>query len=105
MKVEIQSDVSTANSSKDRLGAGPERNKVMHHILGCKTEYRTEISVSRMFLQRKLCRCWNAACLFFQYYNTIAILQKTADHASHTLLQDEGVEQKEQAILGNGYVG
>ena len=73
MKVEIQSDSSSSNSLTDRFGAGPDRNTLTHFIFGCKNEYETEISVSRKFLPRKLCRCWNEASLFLhQHYTSIA---------------------------------
>ena len=49
MKVEIQSDSSSANSLTDRLGAG-QRNTLTRGTFGYNSEYKTEISVSRRCL-------------------------------------------------------
>ena len=48
MKVQIQSESSTAVSLTDRLGA------LIHASLGYKNEFKIETSVFRMFLQRKI---------------------------------------------------
>ena len=92
MKVEIQSDSSTTNSLTDRLGAGPERNTLIHFTLGYKNEFKTEISVSRRCLQRKCVQMLERSQSLLQYYNSIANLQVwySTDHGSHTSLQDDG---------------
>ena len=72
MKVEIQSDCSLANALTDRLGAGPRTNHTLiRSTFGYKNESKTETSVSRRFLQRKLCRCWNEASLCFSTAATL----------------------------------
>ena len=45
----------------------------VHDILVYKNEYITKISVSRKFLPRKLCRCWNEASLYFSTATALQI--------------------------------
>ena len=55
MKIEIQSDSSTAGSLTDRLGAGQRKNNLTRGISGCKNESKMETSVSRRCLTAKNC--------------------------------------------------
>ena len=83
MKVEIQSDSSTANSLTDRLGVG-QRSK---HI---DTRYFW-IPERVQDGDLKLRRCWNEASLCFGTATNIASLQDwySTYHGSHTPLQDD----------------
>ena len=70
LKVDIQSDSSTANSLTDRLGAGFRTKHIDTRFFG---EFKMEISVSRKFFQRKLCRYWTEANLCFSATTTLQI--------------------------------
>ena len=68
MKVEIPSYSSTANSLTDRLEQNPERNTLTHEIFRCQKEYKTEISVSGKFLQRKIVQILERSLSQLQHY-------------------------------------
>ena len=90
MKIEIQSDSSTANSLTDRLGAG-QRTKHTRFFWN-KEEFKMETSVSRRCLQRRTAQVLERSQSQLQYYNNSASLQDwySTDHGSHTPLQDDG---------------
>ena len=73
MKVEIRSDTSTANSLTDHLGAGPRTKHIIQDTSGHRNEINMEISLSKGYLQRKLCRCWNEASLCISTTTTLQI--------------------------------
>ena len=82
MKIEIQSDSSTANSLTDRLGAG-QRTK---HI---DTQY----------LQRRTAQVLERSQSLLQYCNNIASLQDWYS-TDHTPLQDDGGEPMMDLVKG-----
>ena len=95
MKIEIQSDISTANSLTDRLGAGPRTKHIdTRYLSGYKNEFKMESSVSRRCLQRRTAQMLERKQSLLQYCNNFASLQHwySIDHGSHTPLQDEGDE-------------
>ena len=95
MKIEIQSDSSTANSLTDRLKAG---QRTLHTdtqvLLETRTSPQTETSASRRCLQRRTAQMLERRQSLLQCYNNIASLHDwySTDHGSHTPLQDEGDE-------------
>ena len=92
MKGEIQSDRSTAKYFTDLLGAGPRTKHIFLSIpFGYKNEFKTEISISRKFLQRKIVQILERSQLQLQYYNSIANLHDwySTDHGPHTKLLDD----------------
>ena len=80
MKIEIQSDSSTANSLTDRLGAG-QRTKHIH----------TRYFWMQERVQRRTAQMLERSQCLLQYYKNMASLQDwySTDHGSHTPLQDE----------------
>ena len=67
MKIEIQSDSSTANSLPDRLGAGQRTKHIDTRYFGYKNEFMTETSVSRWCLQRKTSQMLERSQFLLQY--------------------------------------
>ena len=94
MKIERQSDSSTANSLTDRSEQDSERNTLTRGTSGYKNESKMETSVSRRCLQRRTAQMLERSKSLLQYYNNVASLQDwySTDHGSHTPLQDEGDE-------------
>ena len=92
MKIEIQSDSSTSNSSTDRLGAGQRTKHIDTRYFWIQNEFKMETSVSRKCLRRETAQMLERSQSLLQKYNNIASLQDwyATDHGSHTRLQDEG---------------
>ena len=92
MKIETQSDSSTANSLTDRLGAGQRTKHIDTRFFWNKKEFKMETSVSRRCLQRRTAQVLERSQSLLQYYNHSASLQDwySTDHGSHTPLQDDG---------------
>ena len=92
MKIEIESDSSTANSLTDRLGAG-QRTKLIDTRYFCIQESPRRVpSVSRRCLQRRTAQMLERSQSLLQHYINIASLQDwySADHGSHTPQQHDG---------------
>ena len=102
MKIEIQSDSSTANSLTDRWEQDSERNTLTRGTSGYKNESKTETSVSRRCLQRRTAQMLERSQSLLQYYNNIVSLQDwySTDRGSHTPLQDEGDEPMMDLVTG-----
>ena len=100
MKVEIQSDSSTANSLTDRWEQDSERNTLTRGTFGHKNEFKTEISVSKRCFQRRTAHMLERRQSLLQYYNNIASLQDwySTDHGSHTRLQDDDDEPMTELV-------
>ena len=83
MKVEIQSDSSTANSWTHRLGQAV--------LLDTRSSPRRRSQYQEGAYSEELRRCWNEYC-------NIASLQDwySTDPGSHTPLQDEGLQTQNQ---------
>ena len=92
MKVEIQSDSSTANSLTDRFRAGPRTKHTDTPTSGYKNEFKMEISASRRCLQSKNCADVRRSHFLLPYYNDTASVQDwcSTDNGSQTPLQDDG---------------
>ena len=71
-----------------------ERSTLTCGTSGYKNELKTETSVSRRCLQRRTALMLERSQSLLQYYNNIASLQDwySADHGSHTPLEDESDE-------------
>ena len=93
MKIEIQSDSSTANSLTDRWEQDSERNTLTRGTFGYKHEFKMETSESRRCLQRRTAQMLERSQSLLQYYNNSESLQDwySTDHGSHTPRQDEGL--------------
>ena len=91
MKIEIQSDSSTANSLRNRL-QDSERSTFARVTSGYKKESKTETSVLEGAYSEEPARMLEQNQSLLQYYNNFASLQDwySTDHGSHTPLQDEG---------------
>ena len=55
MKVETQSDRSTTNSLTDRLGAGPERNTLIHYTFGVQERVQERVLSIEKVPTAKMC--------------------------------------------------
>ena len=99
MKIEIQSDSSTANSLTEH---DSERNTLTRGTSGCQNESKTGTSVSRRCLWRRTAEMLERCQSLLQYCNNIASLQDSysTDHGSHTPLQDEGDEPMMDLVTG-----
>ena len=75
MKVEIQSDSSTANSLTIEWEQDSERNRLTRGTSGYKNEFKTERSVTRRCLQRRTAQMLERSQSLLQHYNNIANLQ------------------------------
>ena len=74
MKVEIQSDSSTANSLTDRLGAGQRTKHIdTRYFLRQKTSSRRRSQHQEGAYSEQLCRCWNVASLCFITATTLHV--------------------------------
>ena len=91
MKVEMQSDSSTANSLLDRLGAGQRTKHIDTRTFGYKNEFKMKTSVSRRCVQRRTAQMLEQNQSLLQHYNNIASLQDwhSTDYGSPTPLQDD----------------
>ena len=69
-----------------------DRSTLTRGTFGYKNEPKTETSVSRRCQQQRTAQTLEGSQALLQYYNNIASLQDwfSADHGSHTPLQDEG---------------
>ena len=71
MKIEIQSDSSTANPLTDRLGAGQRTKHIdTRGTSGYKKEFKMETHCQESAHGEKLRRCWNEASLCFSTTTT-----------------------------------
>ena len=85
MKVEIQSDRSTANSLTDRLGAGQRTKHIDTRCFWIQERVQDgDLSIKKVPTAQMLER----SQVVLQYYNNIASLQDwySTDHGSHTPL-------------------
>ena len=100
MKIEKQSDCSTANSLIGKQDS--ERNTLIQDTSGYKNESKTETSVSRRCLQRRTAQMLERSQSLLQYCNNITGLQDwySTDHVSHTPLQDDGDEPMMDLVTG-----
>ena len=90
VKIEIQSDSSTANSLTDRLGAGQRTKHIdtwFFWIQETSSRWRPQYQEGAHSKERRRC-CQS----LLQYYNNIASLQDrySTDRGSHTPLPDDG---------------
>ena len=92
MKIEIQSDSSTANSLTYRLGAGQRTKHIVTRYFWIQERVQDETLVSRKCPRRRTAQMSERSQYLLQYYNNIASLQDwySTNHGSHTPLQDEG---------------
>ena len=101
MKIEKQSDCSTANSLIGKQDS--ERNTLTHAVLlDTRTSSRRRRQYQEGAYSEELRRCWNEASVCLQFFNNIASLQDwySTDHVSHTPLQDDGDEPMMDLVMG-----
>ena len=92
MKIEIQSDSSTANSLTDRLGAGQRTKHIDTRYFWIQERVQDGDFSIKKVLSAKICADVGTKTVSAsQFYNIIASLQDWyyTDHESHTPLQDE----------------
>ena len=74
MKIEIQSDSSTANSLMDRLGAGQGTRHIdTGYFLDTRTSSRRRPQYQECAYSEELHRCWNEASLCFSFFTTLQV--------------------------------
>ena len=73
MKVEIQSDSSTANSLTDRLGAGQRTKHFDTRYFWTRTSSRRRSQYQEGAYSEELRRCWNEASLCFSTTTTLQV--------------------------------
>ena len=98
MKVEIRSDSSTANSLTDRLGAGQRTKHTDTRYYRVQERVQDGELSTKKVPTAKLERSQS----LLQYHNNLASLQDwySADHGSHTPLQDDGDEPMMDLVTG-----
>ena len=87
MRVQIQSDSSTAKSVTDRLGADTRTNTSTRYLKNVsKNEYKAEISASSKVPKGNIVQMLRRCQSLLPHFNRIANLQDwySADHGSHT---------------------
>ena len=92
MKIEIQSDCSTANSLTDRLGAGQRTKHIDTRYFWIQEQVQDEDLSIKKVLQRRTAKMLERSHSLIQYFHNIASLQDwcSTDHGSHT--QNDGDE-------------
>ena len=86
MKVEIQSDSSTAHSLTDGWEQDSERNTLTRDASGNKNEFKMEISLSRRCLQRRTVQMLERSWSLLLYNNTASLQDWYSAEQSHTPL-------------------
>ena len=107
MKVGKQSDSSTANSLTDRLGARPRTKHTDTQYFWVQERVQDgDFRNKKVSTAKKLCRCWNEACLCFSTTTTLQVcrigLPLTRDPSFHYRMMGDllnradlgGTEQK-----------
>ena len=93
MKVEIQSDSTTANCVTDRLGAGQRTKHIdTRYFWSPERVQDGDISIKEVPTAKNCCRFWNEDSSCCCTTTVLASLQDwySADHGSHTPLRDGG---------------
>ena len=74
MKIEIQSDSSTANSLTDRLGAGQRTKHIDARYFWIQERIQGgDLSIKKVPTAKNLRRCWNEASLCFSTTTTLQV--------------------------------
>ena len=73
-EADIQSDNSTANSLTDRSGAGPRTKHIDTRYYWVQERVQDgDLRIKKVRAAKKLCRCWNEACLCFCTTKTLQV--------------------------------
>ena len=102
MKIEIQSDSSTANSLADRLGAGQRTKHIDTWYFWTQERVQDrELSIKKL-PKRRNAQMLERSQSLLQFYNNLASLQDwySTDRGSHTPLQDDGDEPMMDLVTG-----
>ena len=98
MKIEIQSDSSTANSLTDRFGARQRTKHIDTRYFWIQERVQDgDVSIRKVATAKNCADVGTKKQSLLQYYNNIASLQDwySTDHGSHPPLLDEGAADQE----------